>query len=201
VDYLFGKNAWGLCFIANKNHLPAVQTSYATIYKLQTDKFPYGEIAAGPAPATDHAAQTPYFSPAHNANLWHKDFNTSRYTFFEQSGDYVCMETIITQLADAFFLLTQATKTFCDTPLSIQNNEKKSLIENGEEIIWVGNSLIFNSNSPKQVQVFDLSGRKVFEAANTTKTIEFPSSLKGFFVLNFKDEGNAMIKTMKIVLH
>ncbi|MBY0427543.1 MAG: glycoside hydrolase family 9 protein, partial [Cytophagales bacterium] len=87
IDYLFGRNPWGICFIANTTYSPSITTSYAPIYKLQPSKFPYGEIAAGPAPAADHAAQTTYFSPAHNPNLWFKNFNTSTFTFFEQAGD------------------------------------------------------------------------------------------------------------------
>ncbi len=162
VDYLFGKNPWGLCFIANKTITNSIKSSYATIYKLQASKFPYGEIAEGPAPAADHADNATYFSPAHNPNLWHKEFNTSDFTFFEQPGDYVCMETTIAGLADGLFFLTLANNNFCSTPLNIDNEltfpvEKKTI----NEITVLNKQLIINSlDNLDGLILIDITGRK-----------------------------------------
>jgi PKD repeat protein len=147
IDYLFGRNPWGLGFIATQNIPNTVKSSYAQIYKLQPTKFPFGEIAAGPAPSSDHSAQTAYFSPAHNANLWHKEFNTANFTFFEQPGDYVCMETTIVGLGDGIFLLTQASKNYC-TPtgaIPVANfTASVSTICNGQTVTYTNTT----TNSP-----------------------------------------------------
>ncbi|MFN6945698.1 MAG: glycoside hydrolase family 9 protein [Cytophagaceae bacterium] len=118
LDYTFGLNPWGLGFIATQDLPNTITSSYATIYSLQPHLFPIGEIAEGPAPQATHAAQRPYFYPAHNPSLWHSEFNTTNFTFFEQPGDYVCMETIISGLADGLWLMTLATN-LCDAPMSL----------------------------------------------------------------------------------
>lgn len=163
VDYVFGQNPWGLCFIANKTILSSTKSSYATIYKLQPTKFPYGEIAAGPAPAADHASNAIYFSPAHNPNLWHKEFNTSNFTFFEQPGDYVCMETTIAGLADGLFFLTLASKNFCTNPLTIENEQQVPLEKKSSyEITVIDNTLSIHSIEEIQsVFLVDLNGKKI----------------------------------------
>jgi len=119
VDYTFGRNNWGLGFIATQSMSPSITTSYAGIYKV-AGTFPYGEIAEGPAPQSEHVDNEPYFDPVHDGTLWHSGFNTTDFTFFEQAGDYVCMETTIGGLADGLYLMTLATKGFCSSPLPVQ---------------------------------------------------------------------------------
>jgi len=116
TDYLFGTNNWGISFLANKKFPVGITSAYAQMYRLQTNIFPEGEIAEGPATSSEHSGQTAYFSPAHNANLWHKEFNTSLFTFFEQTGDYVCMETTIAGLGDGVLFLTLSSKAFSSDP-------------------------------------------------------------------------------------
>lgn len=105
LDYLFGINPWGIAFIASQQLPHSITSTYALLYRLQADIFPRGEIAEGPTTREMHEQNQYRFIPPHNPNLWHKEFNTDEYTFFEQAGDYVCMETTITGLADGFFLL------------------------------------------------------------------------------------------------
>lgn len=193
IDYLFGRNPWGICFIANTTYSPSITTSYAPIYKLQPTKFPYGEIAAGPAPASDHAAQTAYFFPAHNANLWFKNFNTSKYTFFEQSGDYVCMETIITQLADAFYLLTLASKEGCNNPLTFEESiEKKSYEGNAQIVIrQEGRRLYVDNQLFDRVSFIDMTGRILGDWPINSAGIDLSSQGSGIFLGYFYSSNHA----------
>lgn len=127
MDYVLGRNPWGIGFVATKDVPNSITSSYAVIYRLQPSKFPSGEIAEGPATASDYAYNSQYFSPAHNPNLWHSQFNTSKFTFFEQPGDYISMETTIGGLGDGFYFFTLASQFFFDPTqvLSLENEEVK----------------------------------------------------------------------------
>lgn len=202
VDYTFGRNPWGLGFIASQNLTGTITSSYATIYKLQPAKFPHGEIAEGPAPAADHSSNTPYFSPAHNAGLWHSQFNTAQFTFFEQPGDYVCMETTICGLADGLFLMTLASKNFCNTPLSFTEEEKKinDPILNTTYSVYPNpfkNELTISLDESaviEKVFLSTLQGERVYESMFTGNKLILPNDLpKGIYLLSIQEKKQTKI--------
>ena len=125
IDYTFGINNWGLGFIASQSYPGAIRTSYAAYYRktsdgsMRDDVFPTGEIAEGPAEASQHNPMRQYFWPSHNENLkiresndLFRDFNTGSVVYFEMPGDFVCSETTIGGLSDCVLLLALADKAF-----------------------------------------------------------------------------------------
>lgn len=139
LDYTFGLNPWGLSFVASEALPNSITSTYAVMYRLQPSIFPTGEIAEGPTTATMHSQNRTWFDPAHDPSLWHSEFNAPEFTFFEQEGDYVCMETTIGGLADGLFLFTLASSVICDNPCpEITFPEKLSLCGAGEVIIESG---------------------------------------------------------------
>ena len=114
LDYTFGINPWGLSFVASEDLPNSITSTYAVMYRLQPSIFPTGEIAEGPTTLALHTSNRGYFYPAHDPDLWHDDFNTTNFTFFEQPGDYVCMETTIGGLADGLLLFSLASSLICE---------------------------------------------------------------------------------------
>lgn len=125
LDYTFGVNPWGLAFLASETLPNAITSTYAVMYRLQPTIFPTGEIAEGPTTLATHNENNAYFDPAHNPNLWHKEYNVTNFTFYEQPGDYVCMETTIGGLADGFYLLSLATGAYCENDCCLLTSSDK----------------------------------------------------------------------------
>jgi len=117
LNYFYGQNPWGLSFIASEDLPKSITSTYAVMYRLQPQIFPRGEIAEGPTTADEHLANEEWFDPIHNPNLWHKEFNSPDFTFFEEPGDYVCMETTISGLADGLFLLATAIQMYNESEI------------------------------------------------------------------------------------
>lgn len=169
ADYVLGRNPWGLGFVASKEIPSSITSSYAVIYRLQPSKFPYGEIAEGPATADDYAGNTQYFDPPHNPTLWHSQFNTSKFTFFEQPGDYISMETTIGGLADGLYFFTLASKFFFDQSLEIEKfhadlrRNDVSIHKAGQEHLL---HIHFPITEPFDVLVYDAQGTKVAHYKN-----------------------------------
>jgi endoglucanase len=193
MDYVMGRNAWGLGFVATKDFPNTITSSFAVIYRLQPNKFPYGEIAEGPATASNYADNIQYFNPPHNPNLWHSQFNTSFLTFFEQPGDYISMETTIGGLADGLYFLTLASKNFCETPLGIlKDTEKKSEVSiyamsNSDQTILTINNL--ESGSIFDLNVYDTNGKSVATFENQkNQTIRLENIIhNGIYFVSFRD--------------
>ena len=204
VDYVMGRNPWGLGFVATTDFANTITSSYAVIYRLQPNKFPYGEIAEGPATASDYADNSPYFDPRHNPNLWHSQFNTSAFTFFEQPGDYISMETTIGGLADGLYFLTLASKNYCDVPLNInQNPEKKSELgiytyfENNQTLLKVTNN---ETVSSFDMLVYDSNGSLVGNYENQkNNTIQLGNEIKNGIYFVLYRSANQNIKTKLII--
>jgi hypothetical protein len=210
ADYTWGRNPWGLGFIATQTIPGTITTSYAPIYKLQPSKFPHGEIAEGPAPASAHSSNSPYFYPAHNPGLWHSQFNTSQFTFFEQPGDYVCMETTICGLADGLFLFTLASKNFCNNPLPVSIEEfnvlKESEYSNTVSVSWKiaeekeggyfsversGNGLDFYSIAT----ITDLKGKLIFKFYDLSPY----KGISYYRIVQYDEDGSAYYSEVKCI--
>ncbi|MBX9851771.1 MAG: glycoside hydrolase family 9 protein [Cytophagaceae bacterium] len=206
VDYTLGRNAWGLGFIATQTIPGTITSSYAAIYKLQPSKFPYGEIAEGPAPASDHSSNTVYFSPPHNPGLWHSQFNTSQFTFFEQPGDYVSMETTICGLADGLFLMTLATKNFCNnslptgvTDFNVAAGQKASEVLVSPNPFTDRFKITFHSGQVSSVEVIDMTGKICYSSSEVNgENIIIPaqSLAEGLYTLKIIYNNGAVIKTI-----
>lgn len=194
MDYVMGRNPWGLGFVATKDFSSTITSSYAPIYRLQPSKFPYGEIAEGPATASDYAGNIQYFSPPHQPNLWHSQFNTSVFTFFEQPGDYISMETTIGGLADGLYFFTLASKNFCAPPLGISDDsyEKKSEVSisaisnSGQTILRINN---LEAESMFDLTIYDLNGRSVATFENQKNPVlPLDNTIQnGIYFVSFRD--------------
>ena len=202
TDYLFGTNNWGLSFLAHKKFTTGITTSYAQIYKLNALVFPEGELAEGPSTAAEHTGEEGSFSPVHNANLWHKEFNTSLFTFFEEPGDYVCMETTIAGLGDALLFLTLSSKAFSADPSVLALNSFAGVNNNGVNTITYRYGL--NSYVPDTLY-FEKSTDSL-HFTNLNKSLgtqlsftENNTNLKTFYRFYYYD-GNGIIKYSNVIV-
>jgi hypothetical protein len=102
VDYTFGKNNWGLTFIATPNLSNSVQNIYSQIYDL-TGAFPLGAVSEGPADKQMHDDQGFGWL---SGDL--EEFNTSGAVFYDDSRDYVTQEAVIVGQAVALLMLAHS---------------------------------------------------------------------------------------------
>lgn len=109
VDYTFGKNNWGVSFIASQQLPNSVQNIYSQTYKLQPKLFPTGAIAEGPGDMEGHLENVKWFSISREAYK-SEPFNTNKVVFFDDATDFQTMETTIGGLADGIFLLSLITR-------------------------------------------------------------------------------------------
>ena len=109
VDYTFGKNNWGVSFVASKTLPNSVKNIYSQTYKIQKELFPIGAIAEGPGDMDGHLSNIQWFSLSKEA-LKNKKFNTHKVVFFDDETDFQTMETTICGLADGIFLLSLISK-------------------------------------------------------------------------------------------
>jgi len=109
IDYTFGKNNWGVSFLASEELPNSVQNIYSQTYKLQPKLFPTGGIAEGPGDMEGHLENVKWFSLSREAYKSDK-FNTQKVVFFDDATDFQTMETTIGGLADGIFLLSLITK-------------------------------------------------------------------------------------------
>ena len=61
IDYTFGKNNWGVSFLASKQLPNSVQNIYSQTYYLQPELFPTGAIAEGPGDLEGHLENVKWF--------------------------------------------------------------------------------------------------------------------------------------------
>lgn len=105
IDYTFGKNNWGVSFLASKQLNNSVQNIYSQTYKLQPQLFPTGGIAEGPGDLEGHLENVKWFSLSRESYKSEK-FNTGKVVFYDDATDFQTMETTISGLADGIFLLS-----------------------------------------------------------------------------------------------
>ena len=109
IDYTFGKNNWGVSFLASKQLPNSVQNIYSQTYYLQPELFPTGAIAEGPGDLEGHLENVKWFDLSKESyNL--EIFNTKKVVFFDDATDFQTMETTIGGLADGIYLLTLISK-------------------------------------------------------------------------------------------
>jgi hypothetical protein len=200
LNYTFGLNPWGLAFVASQNLPKSITSSYAIMYRLQPSIFPRGEIAEGPTTSAEHANNSSMFSPAHNPNLWQKEFNSPNFTFFEQPGDYVCMETTITGLADGLFLMATAASLFNeDSSLGINQNQPLNFTVKHEK-----NKVVYNLSADAKnsytVFIYNSLGVLIDEAVYTN-VMDFSKEIelhKGLYIIRV--EAGKRSQTIKVLI-
>jgi hypothetical protein len=113
-DYLLGYNNWGLCFVATEDPRlkgKTITSPNSQIFGLQAHYFPEGAISEGPGDRMSWEKYKIYFGFDPEAERTYK-FNTSEGVFFDNSRDFMCMETTVAGVADGVFTLTIASKFF-----------------------------------------------------------------------------------------
>ncbi len=164
LDYTMGLNNWGLGFVATERVSGTLTSSYAQMYRLQTSIFPTGEIAEGPTTLSTHNDNKQYFYPEHDSTLFYKDFNTPNLTFFQQEGDFVCMETIITGLSDGLYMFALAEKLLAiDATTSIFD---KNSLETASSYVYPNPahdklSIELKELEAERISVFDIKGNHI----------------------------------------
>jgi hypothetical protein len=109
IDYTFGKNNWGVSFLASKTLSNSVENIYSQTYKVQQNLFPVGAIAEGPGDMEGHLSNSKWFSLSKKA-LKSEKFNTNKVVFYDDETNFQTMETTIGGIADGILLLALISK-------------------------------------------------------------------------------------------
>ncbi|PKF62830.1 hypothetical protein CW745_05260 [Psychromonas sp. psych-6C06] len=103
LDYLLGKNNWGVLFIALEDQPNSAKNIYGQIYNL-SHTFPQGAIAEGPGDKTTHDEMLQWMSVDLDTPL--STFNTETEVFYDDSHDFQTMETVVWGQAAGIYLLS-----------------------------------------------------------------------------------------------
>lgn len=108
VDYMFGRNNWGISFLSSQKIPQAVTQTYSQIYSLQPHIFPTGAISEGPIGKKSHDENLGGLT---NRKIIEEDisnnpYNTENEVFVDNNGDYTTMETTIWGQAVGIYLMS-----------------------------------------------------------------------------------------------
>ena len=117
LDYMLGRNNWGVSFVMSRHVPKAVRNIYGPIYTL-SDEIPEGAIAEGPGSRAIHNTLLQYFSIPSNAP--EIPFNTSTVVFFDNASNFQTMETTISQQGTFLYFLSEAARAAGDTVVGIR---------------------------------------------------------------------------------
>lgn len=105
IDYVFGRNNWGVSFLFSEDLPNSLQNLYSPLYEL-LDLFPKGAFSEGPGNRATHDTLRTYFEIPDD-DPFHR-FNTGTAVFFDHSSDFMCQEATIGGQADIVLLLVLA---------------------------------------------------------------------------------------------
>ena len=105
LDYVFGRNNWGVSLLAHPDLQPSVMNIYSQVYQLQPNLFPLGALAEGPGDKKTHDELMQWFSISRENYERFAPFNTEEVVFFDDNSDFQCMETTIGGLSDMILLI------------------------------------------------------------------------------------------------
>ncbi|WP_404421384.1 glycoside hydrolase family 9 protein [Nibricoccus sp. IMCC34717] len=108
VDYVFGRNNWGVSFLFSESLPNSVRNLYSPMYRM-LGRFPEGALSEGPGDRGTHAKLEPFFQT--DPQAWTHRFNTSAAVFFDSPRDFMCQEATMGGQADALLLLALASPT------------------------------------------------------------------------------------------
>lgn len=113
VDLMFGRNNWGVSFLASTRLENSVTNIYSQIYKL-TGAFPMGAVSLGPADRQNHTDMEQYFGQPPSGDL--DAFQTTDAVFYDWEGDFVTQETVTMSQSYAIWILALASDTSIQAP-------------------------------------------------------------------------------------
>jgi len=150
IDYFFGRNNWGISFVASRDLDFAVENIYSQVYQL-TETFPLGAVSEGPGKRSTYLQLQDYFTPTLLDDSF-EEFNTSTQVFFDNSSNFQTMESTIVGQAATLYMLAVASKVQSSTDITVLSPEipQKNIPE-------MGNHKKSNNNKTSSGGSFQLS--------------------------------------------
>lgn len=108
LDYFFGRNNWGVSFIAQPDLLRPAVNVYSQVYQL-TGEYPLGAVAEGPGSRQTYESLKRFFKPS-ELDSYFEAFNTPTQIFFDNGSNFQTMESTIVGQATTIYLLAVAEK-------------------------------------------------------------------------------------------
>ncbi|MFP4418492.1 MAG: glycoside hydrolase family 9 protein [Chitinispirillaceae bacterium] len=118
VDYLFGRNNWGVSFLSSTRLPNTIRRNYNPIYRLK-DIFPQGAVALGPADRPTHQEMEQYFGTPPASGL--DSFHTQEAVFYDWEKDFMTSETVTMSQSYAIWLLATAGDHLLQAPADSSN--------------------------------------------------------------------------------
>ena len=106
LDYVFGRNNWGIAMIATPDITNSIRNICNGIYRL-TNVFPTGALSEGPADRNIHNQLRKYIIPLPEDNPFEK-FNTAAGVFYDNADDFMIQESAINGQGDFLLMLALA---------------------------------------------------------------------------------------------
>jgi len=103
LDYVFGRNNWGIAMIASADLPYSISNVYNGIYRL-TNAFPVGALSEGPGDKETHLRMRKYFEVPANSHF--EQFNTPVGVFYDNADDFMIQESTIGGQGDFILMLS-----------------------------------------------------------------------------------------------
>ncbi len=153
LDYVFGRNPWGVSFLFSPDLPNTLRNLYSQIYPL-TGEFPVGALSEGPGDKTTHDEMLQYFDPVPDDTL--AKFNTAVAVFSDNGDDFMLQEATIGGQGDVIWLLALASR---DSAAPIGIRSKAPVRENWSAFRSGGSLRIRGARPGAVVELRDLGGR------------------------------------------
>jgi len=105
LDYVFGRNNWGIAMLASTDLPYSIRNVYNGIYRL-TKVFPTGALSEGPGDKATHLEMQKYFTIPKNNSF--EKFNTEAGVFYDNADDFMIQESTIGGQGDLLLMLALA---------------------------------------------------------------------------------------------
>jgi hypothetical protein len=105
TDLLFGRNNWGLSFLASPRLTNTITKIYSQIYTV-SDIFPLGAVSLGPGDRQTHSQLEQYFGKPPASNL--DSFQTNNAIYHDWEKDFMLTETVTMSQAYALWMIALA---------------------------------------------------------------------------------------------
>jgi len=105
LDYVFGRNNWGIAMLASADLPYSIRNVYNGIYRL-TKAFPTGALSEGPGDKASHLEMRKYFNIPINNSF--EKFNTEAGVFYDNADDFMIQESTIGGQGDLLLMLALA---------------------------------------------------------------------------------------------
>ncbi|MCL1878862.1 MAG: glycoside hydrolase family 9 protein [Defluviitaleaceae bacterium] len=105
LDYIFGRNNWGIAMIASEDLPYAVQDIYSWI-TFRLGKLAVGALSEGPGKKEMHDSLGSHFKTPENSPL--EKFNTSEAVFYDNGDDFMLQESTIWGQGNLILMLALA---------------------------------------------------------------------------------------------